>query len=80
MRPPIRMPLFMRAGTVTETATVSGSITVEFDDEWKTILSAFDLELENRTITIESQPPIRYDNDPPEDVEEPPEPPPSPEP
>jgi hypothetical protein len=57
----------MRAGTVTETATVSGSITLEFDDEWKAILSAFDLELENRTITIQSRPPIRHDDDPPED-------------
>jgi hypothetical protein len=76
----IRMPLFMRAGTVTEAATVSGSITLEFDDEWKTILSAFDLELEARTITIESRPPIRYDDDPPEDPEEPAEPPPTPAP
>jgi hypothetical protein len=74
------MPLFMRAGTVTEAATVSGSITLEFDDEWKTILSAFDLELEARTITIESRPPIRYDDDPPEDPEEPAEPPPTPAP
>lgn len=65
-----RMPLHMRAGTVTETATVSGSLTLEFDDEWKTILSATDLELEDRTINIESRPPIRYDDDPPDDPEE----------
>lgn len=76
----IRMPLFMRAGTVRETATVSGSITLEFDDEWKAILSAFDLELENRTITIKTRPPIRHDDDPPEDPEEPAETPPTPAP
>jgi hypothetical protein len=64
------MALFKRAGTVTETACVSGTVTIEFDDEWKTILSASDLELEDRTITIEARPPIRYDDD---DREEPPE-------
>jgi hypothetical protein len=68
------MPLHIRAGTVAETATVSGSITLEFDEEWKTILSAFDLELEDQTISIESRPPIRDDDDPPEDFEEPTEP------
>jgi hypothetical protein len=75
----IRMPLFMRAGTVAETATVSGSITLESDDEWKTILSAFDLELENRTITIEGRPPVRYDDDSPDDPDELDEPPPPPD-
>lgn len=74
----IRTPLFMRAGFVTETANVSGSITIEFDEEWKSILSAFDLELETRTITISSQPPIRYDDDPPDDNDDQPEPPGSP--
>ncbi|PYJ84768.1 MAG: hypothetical protein DME22_11565 [Verrucomicrobia bacterium] len=63
-----RMALYQRAGTVTETAGVSGTITLEFDDDWKTILSASDLELESQTITIETRPPIRYGND---DAEEP---------
>lgn len=57
------MALYQRAGRVTETATISGTITLEFDDEWKAILSANDLELEDRTITVESRPPIRHDDD-----------------
>lgn len=73
-----RMALYKRAGTVTEVTCISGTITLEFDDDWKTILSASDLELENRTITIETRPPIRYDDDdseePPEVTAEPPEP------
>lgn len=64
------MALYQRAGTVTETASVSGTVTLEFDDDWKTILSASDLDLENRTITIEARPPIRYDDD---DIEDPPD-------
>lgn len=64
------MALYQRAGKVTETASISGTLTLEFDDEWKTILSADDLELEDRTITVESRPPIRYDDD---DCEEEPE-------
>lgn len=66
----IHMALYQRAGKVTETACISGTITLEFDDEWKSILSAEDLELEDRTITVESRPPIRYDDD---DCEEEPE-------
>jgi len=67
----LRMPLFMRAGTVAETASVSGSITLEFDDEWATILSAFDLELEDQNHHHRKPPPIRHDDEPPEDPEEP---------
>src|SRR5207302_1552707 len=60
--------LYQRAGTVNENADVSGTITLEFDDDCKTILSASDLELESETITIETKTPIRYGND---DAEEP---------
>ena len=45
----IHMPLFARAGTVTETASISATITLEFDSEWKSILSVFDLEARKAT-------------------------------
>lgn len=61
------MALFTRAGTVTDTASISATLTLEFDGEWKSILSAFDLDLEKQTITITSRPPIRYDDDDPPD-------------
>jgi PIN domain len=70
----IHMPLFTRAGIVTETASISATITLEFDSEWKSILSVFDLELEKQHVTIETRPPIRHDDDddPPEGFDEPP--------
>ncbi len=57
------MALYQRAGKVTDTACVSGTATLEFDDDWKHILSASDFELENRVIIIEARPPVRYDHD-----------------
>jgi hypothetical protein len=73
------MPLFMRAGTVTETASISGTIYLDFDKDLKTILSAYDLELNTDTIEVQTRPPISHDDDePPEPPEpddfEPPEP------
>lgn len=64
-----RMALFTRAGTVTETTCLSGTIYLDLDEAWKSILSAYDLEFEAQTITIESRPPIRHDDDPPDDEE-----------
>jgi hypothetical protein len=72
----IRMPLFMRAGTVTETASISGTIYLDFDKDLKNILSAYDLELNTDTIEVQTRPPISHDDDePPEDLEEPRKPP-----
>lgn len=63
-----RMALYTRAGKVTDTACVSATIYLDFDEEWKSILSAYDLECDNQTITIAARPPIRYEDD---DREEP---------
>ena len=65
-----RMALYTRAGKVTDAACLSATLYLDFDEEWKSILSAYDLECEDQTITIEARPPIRYDDD---DREEPPE-------
>jgi hypothetical protein len=62
----IRIPLHTRAGTITETTTVSATITLELDSEWKSIASAFDLEIEQDYVTVESRPPICEDDDPPD--------------
>lgn len=64
------MALCQRAGTVTETTCLSATIYLDFDDEWKSILDAYDLEFDERTITIDARPPIRHDDD---DCEEEPE-------
>jgi hypothetical protein len=58
-----RMALHTRAGTVTETANLFATIYLDFDEKWKAILSAYDLEFDTQTITIEARPPIRYDDD-----------------
>jgi hypothetical protein len=65
----IRIPLHTRAGTVIDTTAISATITLEFDSQWKSILSAFDLEIEEQDITVEPRPPIRDDDDPPEDLD-----------
>lgn len=58
-----RMALYTRAGTVTETTFLSATIYLEFDEAWKSIISAYDLEFDKQTVTIETRPPIRHDND-----------------
>ena len=65
----IRMPLFMRAGTVRESVSLSATAFLDFDEAWKEILSVYDLELDKRTIAVETRPPIRHDDDPPGDEE-----------
>ena len=65
----IRIPLHTRAGTVTETASISATIYLDFDKDWKTILSAYDLETETDTIEVETRPPICHDDDPPDEEE-----------
>jgi hypothetical protein len=72
----IRMPLFIRAGTVTETVSLSATAFLDLDEEWKEVLSVCDVELDKRNIGVETRPPIRPDDDdPPEDLDDPPEPP-----
>ncbi len=57
-----RMPLFMRAGAVTDSVSISATANLEFDDEWKEILSVDDLEFDRRSIGVDARPPIRYDD------------------
>ena len=65
----IRMPLFMRAGTVTESVSLSATAFVDFDEEWNEILSVYDLEFDKRTIALDTRPPITHDDDPPDEEE-----------
>jgi hypothetical protein len=68
----IRMPLLTRAGTVSETANISGTITLQFDGDWKTIVSAFDLEFDRQDISVHKRPGISHDDEecPPEGIDE----------
>ncbi len=48
---------------ITETTCISATIYLDFDKDWKTILSAYDLEIETDSLEIETRPPIRHDDD-----------------
>jgi hypothetical protein len=78
----IHMALHTRAGRVTETTTISATITLAFDPEWKSIVFASDLEIETDSVTVETRPPISYEEweDPAETFEGFPDPPPLPDP
>jgi hypothetical protein len=73
-----RMAIFQRAGTVTERAHVSATITLEFDDTWTTILSVGHVKFEDQYVAVESRPPIDYDSEemdePTDDTPDPPSP------
>jgi hypothetical protein len=54
----------------------SATAFLDFDEEWKQIPSVYDVELDKRNIGVETRPPIRPDEDDlPDDLDEPPEPP-----
>jgi hypothetical protein len=73
-----RMALFQRAGTVTEQAHVSATVTLEFDDTWTSILSVGHVKFEDQYLAVESRPPIDYDSEemdePTDDTPDPPSP------
>jgi hypothetical protein len=58
-----RMPLAQRAGTVRETAEVTATVTIKFDEDWENIISVFNLGVENQFIGITARPPIADDYD-----------------
>jgi hypothetical protein len=62
-----RMALYTRAGTVTDTIEISASATLEFDDDWKIVVSVSDLEMEKVDFCVKTRPPIQYDDDPPDE-------------
>lgn len=65
-----RMALLTRAGTVTDTIEISATVTLEFDDDWKNIISVSDLDMEKQEYCVKTRPPISHDD---HDAEEPPE-------
>ena len=65
-----RMALFTRAGNVKDTIEISAMVSLEFDDEWKNIISVSDLELEEQEFAVKPRPPIQYDDNESEDIPE----------
>jgi hypothetical protein len=57
------MPLFTRAGTITESVSISATANLQLSDDWNEILLVDDLEFENSNIAVEARPPIRHDDD-----------------
>jgi hypothetical protein len=61
------IPLHRKAGTITESSAISGTASLEFDDNWKVLLGVSSLRFEDEDITVTKEPVgFEEDDEPPE--------------
>jgi hypothetical protein len=70
----VYLPLRRKAGNVTETAAISGTAALQFDDAWRAIVAISSLRFDDQDITVTKEPEGYDDDDEPPDPPEQPQP------